>query len=395
MIDLDVLFGAEGADDAQALSFRVFPKRGKARWMLETSECRPWHLKTWPRANLRARLIFRVAWAMSYLGLHLPSRRVDIMVAPGSPYAELRRHYSHLGVFLGTPGPNRKIVVFAGRGDSSVYVKIPLGPSSGELARTEEATLIALASDPDLAPIVPRVCRVAGQLAVESLEQEGARHGIVSYVELARVHNLLFARSRTSLSLSALRSVWADRAARLCEILPPVNHSLETRGKIDHARAAAERFLDGLDQQGPIDCYRAHGDFTRWNVLVGPDGGARILDWELVALQPKYFDSIHYVASAALLVTQRSSEGVLAEIRKACASGQWAISCCDDTWRAYVGLYFAGQVFYYAALYSRQEELHSQAILQLEIWGDILDRLTRAVTASQADASARPTSEMT
>ena len=72
MIDRTVLFGAP-EDATETRTFRVFPKSGPDRWMLETRFRKPWHLKTWPRANFRARVINRVVWTMGALGLHLPA----------------------------------------------------------------------------------------------------------------------------------------------------------------------------------------------------------------------------------------------------------------------------------------------------------------------------------
>ncbi len=392
MIDMEALFGAPDETEGEKVSFRVFPRRGPARWLLERRYKRPWHLKTWPRANFRARLIFRTAWAISYLGLHLPSRRIDITVAPNSPYAELRRNYNHLGIFLGTPGPNRKIIVFAGQDERALYMKIPLGPSSQELTLCEEKTLAALASDPDLAPIVPAARRVAGHLAVESLERGGARYGVLSCTELARIHDLLFARSQISLSLGDVRCAWEERVARLCDILPPVSHPTEIRTKIDSTRMAAVRFLNELDQHALIDCYIAHGDLTRWNVLVGRDGRARVLDWEMSGLQPRYFDFIHYLASTGLNVARGGAEAILAEIRNCCVEGKLAIGHDEDAWRVHTGLYFAYQVTYYAALYSRQVDLHPQAIWQLDIWQDVLERLAVKCAANQSNTSPQPAS---
>ena len=366
MIDRTVLFGAP-EDATETRTFRVFPKSGPDRWMLETRFRKPWHLKTWPRANFRARIINRVAWTMGALGLHLPARIEPVPVAPGSPYARLAAEYERLGIFLGTPGPNRKIVVFAERPDRSVFVKIPLGPASAELVRNETAALTELARDPDLAPLIPAHDLIAGHLAVENVETGGTGYGELALSEVARICGLLERRSRVTRPLDALRRDW--------EAAPPgdiAEHDAETRALIDTARGAARHFLDALPQDRPVACYMAHGDFTRWNVLRAADGTARVIDWELFGARPLHFDLVHYFASHDLLAASRTPAEVLARLGE--------IGCDLDTtvpWRVHVGLYFAVQALYYASVYERQAQLtqYRQARWQLEAWAEILQRL--------------------
>ena len=117
----------------------------------------------------------------------------------------------------------------------------------------------------------------------------------------------------------------------------------------------------------------AHGDFTRWNVLRAANGTARIIDWELFGLKPRWFDLVHYVVSYELLVARTSASDVVRKLREVArridANAQEAI------WWQQVGLYFVYQSLYYTNVYESQIRLHPQALWQLDAWADILGLL--------------------
>lgn len=371
MINFEPLFGPQSTTNGDKVTFRVFPRKGPGRWMLDTCYRKPWHLKTWPRANARARMINRLVWALSWFGLHLPSQRISLTIADGSPYAQLRHEFDCIGIFLGTPGPNRKIVVFAERPGRSVFIKLPLTPESEALTRTEAETLSALAEDATLAKIVPKVSLVAGHLAIENIERGGTNYGVLSIEEVVRVHNLLFSRSQINHRFETVRNTWTTAMVPVGGGVQSFVHRPETAKLIEETRAAAELFLDRFEPTDPVECYMAHGDFTPWNTLVTTEGTARVIDWELYGVKPRYFDLIHYFVSSDILVKRKGSRAILAhleDIRRILVNEEKFL----DNWYKYVGLYFSFQSLYYVSLYERQADLHTQANWQLSTWRDIL-----------------------
>lgn len=385
MIDLAPLFGPVESCESEVVEFRVFPKNGPPRWMLESRFRSPWHLKTWPRAGLRARLIHRAAWTLSRIGVHFPCRKMSVPVAADSAYKKIQRDFGRIGIFLGTPGENRKLVIFAENKSESVFIKVPLGPASIRLTQTESRALTELADDKQLDCLVPKVSRVADHLAIENLEQHGVRHGRLSLAEAARFHRLLFDRSRRSRSVESLRASWTE-AARSADADSEsagtdVRHvagrtkNSAVSGLVKETLAAANDFLDQLSPEMGIDCYMAHGDFTPWNTLIAKDGTARVIDWELYDVKPRYFDLIHYFVAADILVAQAKDEAILTRLEE---MGLEAESEGTDTdcWNLLVGLYFSYQALYYGRLYERQVDLHAQAIWQLEIWRNALRTLS-------------------
>lgn len=363
MIDLSPLFG-KPESGAGALELRVFPARGQPRWLLEPRFRRPWHLETWPRVNRRARLIYRVARALGAVGLHLPSRRLMVPCAASSAYARLRQEYPHLGVFLGTAGRDRKIVVFAANRQSSVFVKIPTGPESEKLVENEFLALSHLQKLPTLAPMLPKAKKVAGHMATENMAASGARFGQLPQSRIAEVHDILFEAHHESLPLADLTATWVQAA--------PTAPTSPALGALLGANAAAcARFLAAWPAEKTVRCYMAHGDFTRWNVLVAPDGTPQIIDWELYGLRPKYFDVIHYTVSSDILVRQRPAAAIMAHLRE--IGSRFAPG---PDWGFYLGLYFLFQSCRYAPAYAVQQGLHPQAHWQLRCWTECLREAT-------------------
>ena len=371
MIKLPALFGPEDAP-GQSATFRLFPRRGRDRWLLETRFRRAWHLETWPQANRRARVIYRAAQVLGAFGVHLPSRRVTVSISNGSLYAALRARIEALGIFLGTPGPNRKFVVFAKDKDRNWFLKVPINDKTRVLAQTEGATLEALAADESLAPLVPRCHWIEDALAVEDVRASGARFAPLDQTEVMRVHQLLFARSRTEVPFAKLVDDWTvqDAAAR-------PHPDPGTAAKIARARDVAYRFVATITAACPVECYEAHGDFTRWNVLRAPNGGARIIDWELFGRRAKFFDPFHYLVSQAILVDRLPAEEILRQARQLVAE-----TMEEDAMRLYFGSYVSAQVFNYCKLYEKQDDLYAQVHWQLETWTQLLKA---QVTATMPD----------
>lgn len=338
--------------------------------MLDMTQGRPWHLKTWPRANLRAKVIYNTAWTLGRFGVHLPNRLERYHVAPGSLYAQLQDQFEHLGIFLGTPGPNRKFVLYAGREDVSYFIKVPLSPVSSALVDREAAALADVATDPDLAPLIPQARRIAGKLALKNIEGKGARYDPLPLKELVRIHDMLFRRSKTTRPLALLRADWHAE-------MPEgklVEHPQETQDVLKTAQDAANYALNTLPQNLEIPCYMAHGDFTRWNVLRGADGRARIIDWELYGVKPKWFDVLHYMVSHELLVSRIPVEKVMTRLSEV---GKEIAPEAEAIWWKQVTLYFAYQCLYYTCVYKRQPDLgdYPQAMWQLHSWLSILTGL--------------------
>jgi len=379
MIDFAPLFGPQTAA-GQTATFRVFPRSGTERWLLEAHYRRPWHLETWPQANLRARMIYRAAWLLALVGLHLPSRRLTLTIADSSLYSQLYARFGALGVFLGTPGPNRKFVVFAKNTSDAWFIKVPLNMETAALARNEAAILSKLATDLDLAQMVPRCFWIGEALAIEDVRTAGASFAPLDIREVIRVHDLLFARSSTEVPLAELAQRWKG----YCAAGKP-HDDPDTRRAIDSARKAACEYLDALSRDMRVACYEAHGDFTRWNVLRAVDGSARIIDWELVGMRPKFFDPLHYLVSQAILVQRAPAHMILDRVIRI---GSRLANRSEIL--QYFGLYLAEQTLVHCDLYERSDEMFAQVRWHLRTWTELFNLLSPDHAPANAIQQPRP-----
>lgn len=379
MIDLSPLIGTRGGPGT-VIKFRVFPGSGRERWLLEARYRRPWHLETWPRTNWRAKAIYEAARILGLLGLHLPSRYVTLKVAHGSIYDQLRTKFDVLAVFLGTPGPNRKFVVFAKGGDCAWFIKVPISTGSAALAKNEAMALAALAGNKGMAQRVPRHFWINGALAIEDVRSAGATYTSLATDEMIQIHKMLFDLTRTEVSVCNLAAAWPMASTSSQIQLDP-----ELRTEIETTRQAAKNHLAGLDPFLSVECYLAHGDFTRWNVLRAMDGTARIIDWEFYGQRPKYFDPFHYIVSQAILVERAAANVILDRIvRLGSEMGD------RSSIQFYFGLYLTEQALVHSDLYERGDEVFPQVYWQLRTWKDLFVLLPSNPTLGQTAGTRQP-----
>lgn len=371
MMDMTFLFGGT-SNKYNIYDFRAFPSNGPTRWLLESRYRKPWHLNTWPRSSLKSRTVFRGVWALSTFGILPPSSTISISCNEASPYAMFQRDFDKLGVFLGTPGSNRKIVVFAENKEQSVFIKIPTSQASSELVENEARALAELALFDDVVQFIPTAQRIEGYLAIENLQKNGVQYGVLPLSSIRNVHNILFQRSAVMRSFN-----WFIRTfdiSYFSDFTGNLNHNQRTEKQvvISDNKLALQKFLEEFDCESPILSYMAHGDFTRWNVLLSPQGSPRIIDWEFYGLKPKYFDLIHYYVSSDILVSRRAASKIINQLNQigkvVCAED----AICTKDWNQYLCLYFAYQSLYYVPIFKSQENLHPQAIWQIKTWTECL-----------------------
>jgi len=361
------------SSETKNIPFRVFSANGHARWLLEANQTRPWHLRIWPTTTLKAKVYTGAAWLVARFGVLPPSAAADFPCNADSNYASIRKDFDRVGVFLGTPGPNRKIVVFAGNDDSSVFIKIPTSASSAALVDNEARALAELSADPQLAALVPRPSLVGGQLAVEDQVSRGARYGVLPVQRLISVDQALFARSRTVRSFEDIWKSWQSGGGSASPETTERNDTARTL--LDANTSSLQRLHRSFDAQSLVECYLAHGDFTRWNVLTTAAGEPRILDWEMYGLRPRFFDLCHYFVSADILIARRPSAEILSRLFKLGRSLAAASLCTEKEWKRAVTLYFGYQSCFYNDVFRRQGILHPQALWQLATWNQALDSL--------------------
>lgn len=361
--ELQSLFQVEG-EVCEVINFKLFYKNSNPYWLLEEKYQTPWHLETWPLTNLKARIAYCLSRLFPKLYYRFCSKVAQISVTKGSLYAELAQKYDGLGVFLGTPGPNSKIVIFANLGDENFFIKVPINENSRKLIFNEANALSKLANDTVLSSMIPGHYWIRDALICEDMRAKGGKFRLLSNTTLFDVHSRLFEHSNLPLDFEEYAKQWSfPNKVKDADV-----DSLNC--KISAAQNAVERFVSSNHDASDIWCYHAHGDFTPWNVLRAKDGTPRIIDWELYGLKPKYFDVFHYRVSYEILVLKLSSNKIFTNIEK------MASQFLDKhSFKFYFGCYLAVQMSTYSLVFYNQRSIHKQAFWQLDKWAELMEIL--------------------
>lgn len=310
---------------------------------------------------------------MGRYGLLPPSGQASLRCNASAPYASFKSRFPHIGIFVGTPGPNRKIIVYGGGPEESFFIKIPTSPESARLVQNEASALAELSADPRTAPMIPHATQIGGHLAVQDQASLGAGFRPIAAAQVQAVSELLFARSAEYKTTREWLGEWSGSEDRTDT--RPARRSLVEELALRQNREAVAALMDRLPEGDSSYFYRAHGDFTQWNVLATADGAARIIDWELYGWRPKHFDLIHYYASHDILVAMKPVKDVLTRLvtLRDAAARRSAIG--EAEWNKYLKMYFAAQSIFYHRVFTRQEVLHPQALWQLNCWTYCLNAL--------------------
>ena len=355
MLNLDSLFGPQN-QNGSITYFKCFPKVGRERWMLENCYSEPWHLETWPQTNIRAKVIYFLARFLGFFKLHLPHKLKGYTIVTGSIYDLLKREFSSLGIFLGTPGPNRKLVIYASGSSGSWFVKVPLNTRSLCLVRSEFIALKELNSDVSLSCLVPNCKWIGDALAIQDVREPGVSYSELSVDEVFRVYQLLATKNiRTTKNKTFIYLVRRKGLTQL-------NHKSSASDLISNLKLSVRELLDVLNLE-EIDWYKCHGDFTLWNTLVKLDGTTKIIDWELYGWRPIYFDCFHYYISKAILLENKPPIELLNGLNLHFHNRIHA-----DDYIKYLSLYIIWQSSEYCSLFEMQSDLHEQAYWQLNCW---------------------------
>ncbi len=199
--------------------------------------------------------------------------------------------------------------------------------------------------DPDIRPLLPSRVDFAGHLALENMRSGGTRRGRLSLSEILRVHELLYNRSRTFVTIGDMKKS-AFVSGFVETGYEHVQHPAEMVQLVKQTRDIATAYLSRFRDTDMVDCYMAHGDFHASNALVAADGTARIFDWEHFGLKPRYFDVISYLEADYAYGNDPAEK--LSQLKR--IGDRIEIGSSDFTWIDYVGFYFSIRAIKYCEL---------------------------------------------
>ncbi|MFN8334337.1 MAG: phosphotransferase [Cyclobacteriaceae bacterium] len=349
--------GAAGPDRETLLYYNG--PDGTIRWLWPAHSRKPLFLKFYHQAGWRSRMFSFAVRTIFWLGIqqHIFNRVTVIRKSE-------RFTGTQWAAFTGTPGPNRKMVVYQARKNDSWFHKIPVGENASPVLRNEAAALQRLQTMNERNFFVPLVEKgESNTLCVSDISKGGE-----SASEFSSAHALMLKQLRDhTLSYSFLKSlpVWEDTCKRLRQL---------ERNSDSRIPPALLRKLGMMIQNFPaeyvVETSLAHGDFTPWNMYQHAEGSLSVFDWELSRpSMPFGFDAFHFIIQNGIL-TQRSSWKELEQeisVKLFNSNGLFG-NYSPAQQRNYLTLYLIINTVYYLNIYAQQPEWHRQVYWLLETW---------------------------
>ncbi|UTW63938.1 hypothetical protein KFE98_07310 [bacterium SCSIO 12741] len=358
---------------------------GSMRWVVPQNAKRATFLNFYCSSGMRAKLLAFV-WSLAFAlkgfrSAFFPSFTVYYKKPLWMEGCWAPLDFESYSFFMGTTGPNRKVVVELNqRGKSTHFVKIPLGRGSQKILENEMSAIRRLSYHSWTKLVFPRH---SFDGAGHSLITQNVRPSADSQpTEIGNVHSAALVELHVkSSSLSTLgETAFFQKAKNRMDRLYP-DHRIQHSDLIRQCMIELEA---SLDEGKLIHTSMAHGDFTPWN-LYKASNRLHAFDWELSeSKMPALFDLFHFVFQSGVLVQRKSYSEIKKTLNKALKTEP--IRRLIETHNLDVDLYFKlylyYQVSYYLTLYAAQEKLHTQVQWLAETW---LDALRDVIPLPQED----------
>ncbi len=277
-----------------------------------------------------------------------------------------KKDCDNFSVFMGTVGPNRKLLVeLNSKGKSRYFIKKALNEKSQKLVNNEVDKLQALKNNTWKHLSVPQ----AEKLPDTSM-------GLLSNIQTDRAVRSIKLTETHIKALSELYDYSFQKQA--WQELPIYEQTSTNINRLDfkdehlvirRLATLLETLNSNLDSAVLSTAY-SHGDFTPWNMYVEGDQ-LHLYDWELAFDQmPLLFDLFHFIFQTGVLLTNANYSQIKKQINDLLTwpSVKALIGKYEIDVEKHYQLYLLINVSYYVNIYQQQEKLHEQAHWLLEVW---------------------------
>lgn len=342
---------------------------GSPRWIWPAESRQPVFLKFYHTGSWRSKAYQLAIQAVFYLGLQRLFFRSEAVHLQRNSEAFIDLEHPDWALFMGTPGPNNKAVLF----DGHYFYKISPGSGALYLLRNEAGVLFEIAEKNINGIVVPRAGWLNGSvLQLEDVSKGATRLTTFSHLHLEAVSALNQATAQEVLPNDT--ALW-QQTLRLFDTL--------VSGQDERIPAGLLRkmaTLIGHSSPSKTRWSLAHGDFTPWNMFER-NGQLVVYDWEMALPQcPPGYDAFHWLVQNGILVEKKPWSAIKADIERRISPEiihQWAgtntVTVQDAlTW------YLVINTVRYLHIYSRQPQWHTQVQWLLQTWNEAFSDLLQA-----------------
>lgn len=339
---------------------------GSYRWIWNSSCKSPLFLGFYAASSLKAKLISLAFKGLFYFRLNHWFYRASltkVIIDNEHPLADFLK--SDFALFTGTEGPNRKLILYAGKANEKKrFIKIAISKSSEQLIENECDKLQLFGQGNNYR--TPEVSLISeGIIALEDMRAKGKRINMFTDLH-AQVVSELMSKSIKSDLLVSDSPVFATTNTILNSLSEDSTQKLP-RNLVEKLSVISRSF-----EGHKLIHTAAHGDFTPWNCFSVNDK-LHVYDFELAQVHIPYgFDVFHFVFQQGVFVEHLAWKDIKPRMHEAfnklCEADNQSVS----DWLMYLKAYLLINISYYAELYFRQENWHLQIYWQLNTWNDAL-----------------------
>lgn len=342
---------------------------GSIRWVWPSGVHTPVFLRFYHVAGTRARLFSAVARLAAFVGClrFMASGRfcwyTGNTVAPFIPLCG----NSSWAWFAGTPGPDRKAVLFTQPNGTQpgTFCKIALTARAQENIAHEAQQLQLFQQLPFRNVLLPHASLPGSCCVVQDMGAQCRRTNRFSQLPAAATQEWL------TTHIEQMPYGATAFSATITRNLNNLKADKRLPASLLHKLQLLKASLQG-DALVPLTA--AHGDFTPWNILYQEDKLVMI-DWELSQLRmPFLFDLFHFIYQSNILMGNRGYRAIRAELDALQQSPEWQGfvkqgGCSFAMLEKYYLLYILS---HYLQVYSMQQRWHTQVQWLLQTWNEAL-----------------------
>jgi thymidylate kinase len=333
---------------------------GSIRWLWLADATQPNFLRFYNASGWKAKIFvilcqfaffFRLGKLMKHGSLEMPVSEKGF-----------EKIHPQMAIFTGTPGPNRKAVIFQPAGTlEGEFIKIPMGIYA-KLQIDNEIKALQEIQKLDLQQVI-----------IPNLTKNG--------VQNIRTHQSERANHLLPPHFAALNEIYQQ--TYICKPLRESAMWHKTGfylNQVTHINKFSKSFLNNLqklyaafDTTETYSFALAHKDFTPWNLFIA-DNTLQAYDWEMASFDtPVLFDAFHFIFQQGILVERKSFKQIHQQINNLHnhpVVSRWVPE--RKSFQKYYHLYLLQNISYYLLIYKQQEVWHEQINWLLEVWAEAI-----------------------
>ncbi|MBK8724300.1 MAG: hypothetical protein IPL95_19240 [Saprospiraceae bacterium] len=341
---------------------------GSPRWIWNLKSSKPHFLKFYNVSSLKSKIFYYFVKIVFFLKLQslVFQKSNYYFTQNGSPLIDLKS--KDWALFLGTPGPNNKAVLYnEATKESAKFYKIPTTENSSKLVKNEQVIFDLLSSLNIEKFNFPKSKMLNnGIIELEDISKEELR-----CTEFSSFHaDALIELYKKTGFLESLKDskIWYETRDKLQTIVDKKDSRIPN-GLLNKLHELMEQI-----ENKEIIFALNHVDFTPWNQFIS-NQKSMIYDWELAKNEPIGFDAFHFIFQQGILVERLPWKSIKTKLSNKNISNifhSFSIES-ENKVKEYLQLYLIINTINNLEIFVNQQDWHVQINWLLNTWNEALN----------------------